>query len=213
MQDIIYYDNGLTAAFNGYTFRKDKKTGYFLSSRRIGQARKRLHVFVWETYKGDVGEGYEIHHIDHNKDNNNIDNLERLTSEEHHKRHADEMTESYREKLRKNLMENAQPKAIKWHKSEKGKDWHKEHYEMMKDKLYQKKEFVCANCGETFFGIDNGNTRFCSNKCKSAFRRKSGVDNIERKCEYCGQPFVTNKYSQAKYCEIRRCKNSRNRDL
>lgn len=42
--------------------------------------------------------------------------------------------------------------------------------------------------------------KFCSNNCKSAYRRKSGVDNEERICKICGEIFITNKYSKAKVC-------------
>lgn len=31
---IEYFDNGDVAVFDGYTFRRDKKTGYFLSAKK-----------------------------------------------------------------------------------------------------------------------------------------------------------------------------------
>lgn len=34
-----------------------------------------VHQLVYETYKGPIPEGYQINHIDDNKDNNNINNL------------------------------------------------------------------------------------------------------------------------------------------
>lgn len=42
---VQYFENGDLAFFNGVYFRRDKKTGYFLSSTK---PRKRLHVYVWE---------------------------------------------------------------------------------------------------------------------------------------------------------------------
>lgn len=206
MPTIIYCDNHDVAVFNGYSFRKDKKTGYYLSSKKINGTRKRLHVYVWEYYNGTIPKGYHIHHINHNKDDNEINNLEALPEETHRKRHIDEMSDEEKQRRRENLFANAQPKAIEWHKSEKGRDWHKEHYEQTKDKLHMKQEFVCEYCGKTFTAIVTGKNRFCSNNCKSAYRRKSGVDNIERECAYCGKKFITNKYSKAKFCEKHRRK-------
>ena len=46
--------------------------------------RKYLHQYVWEKENGAIPEGYEIHHIDRNTTNNNIENLQLVTKEEHH---------------------------------------------------------------------------------------------------------------------------------
>ena len=45
----------------------------------------------WFKHKNNrwIKEGYEIHHIDFNKRNNEIDNLEEITPEEHHKKHLE----------------------------------------------------------------------------------------------------------------------------
>lgn len=46
-----------------------------------------LHRDVWESVNGPVPMGYEIHHIDGDTTNNDIDNLECLTRSEHLARH------------------------------------------------------------------------------------------------------------------------------
>ena len=51
------------------------------------QHRIRLHTYVWEKHNGPVPDGYEIHHIDRNTDNNEIENLVMLTVEEHRDHH------------------------------------------------------------------------------------------------------------------------------
>lgn len=48
---------------------------------------KDLHVAVWEKANGPVPKGYVIHHIDFNKDNNDISNLQCMTNSEHGKLH------------------------------------------------------------------------------------------------------------------------------
>lgn len=204
MQLVSYSDNHETAVFNDYRFKKDKNTGYYLSSKLINGKRKRLHVYMWEYFNGFVEQGYQIHHIDHDKDNNEIENLVALPRKEHQKIHNAEMTAETKRKLRENLNEKALPKAIEWHKSEEGRAWHKENYEKHKDRLHQTEEYICKVCGKSFIAAKNGHPCFCSNNCKSAYRRKSGVDNIEAECKYCKGKFFTNKYSPAKYCEKHR---------
>ena len=40
---------------------------------------KRLHRLIWETFNGDIPNNLTIDHIDNNKQNNNINNLQLLT--------------------------------------------------------------------------------------------------------------------------------------
>ena len=53
-------------------------TGYFqIKLRHNGKRFNRyVHRLVWTTFKGEVPDGYEINHIDHDKSNNSLDNLE-----------------------------------------------------------------------------------------------------------------------------------------
>lgn len=180
--------------FDGKRFTRDEKTGYYLNS----SIRKRMHNYVWEYYNGEIPKGYEVHHIDHDRSNNDISNLELLTVSEHRKRHAEELTNDQREWFRNNLDEKARPKAIEWHKSEEGRRWHKEHYIKYGEAIHVKSEKVCANCGKSFMG--DPKAIYCSNACKSAHRRKKGVDNVEAICVVCGKEFMTNKYRNSETC-------------
>ena len=193
---IQYVDNGDLAIFDGLSFRRDKKTGYYLNAK----THKRLHVYVWEHFNGAIPKGYEIHHKDFDKKNNEIENLQMLTSKEHHEIHGYALTDDQREWRRKNLAENARPKASEWHSSNAGSEWHRHHYEQVKDKLHVKKKFVCEYCGKEFESTQV-KSKFCSNNCKSAARRKSGVDNVVKICERCGNEYTANKYQKTHYCE------------
>lgn len=193
----IQYENGY-AIVDGYKFRKDVKSGYYLSGSINGK-RIRLHRYIWEKENGKIPKGYDIHHIDHNKDNNDISNLELISSSRHKKIHGEEMSEELKNWYRKNLNENARPKAIEWHKSKEAKDFHIRQYKIS---LGAKKpiEMICENCGKKYKAIYNGVNRFCSNNCKSAYRRKSGVDDETRKCVACGKEYSCNKYSKRQKC-------------
>ena len=48
------------------------------------------HQYVWEQHNGVIPKGYHIHHIDENKLNNDIKNLELMTESDHHKYHVPE---------------------------------------------------------------------------------------------------------------------------
>lgn len=188
--------------FNGIKFTRDDKTGYYLNST----IRKRMHRYVWEFYNGPIPTGYCIHHKDKDKGNNRIENLELMMSGEHTSMHGIERDRRCHDIMCKNLEENAVPKAVEWHKSDAGREWHKQHYQETKDKLHAKTEKTCEYCGKMYSASDNTKSRFCSNKCKSAARRASGIDNEERKCVVCGMKFFVNKYSKVSTCS-RSCAN------
>ena len=197
MENIIIYNN--------HKFHREDN-GYYQGY--VDGVKIRLHRYVYICEKGEIPEGYHIHHIDFNKDNNDISNLEALSAYDHLKLHADIKVEENYDEMILNLDINARPKASEWHSSEEGRTWHKEQYEKYKDCLYNVKTYICECCGEEFEAIDNGKNRFCSNKCKSKWRRDSGVDNETRICKHCGNEFVTNKYSKTKYCS-RKCSSSK----
>lgn len=182
--------------FNGLRFTRDDSTGYYLcATKNKDGKRQRMHIYVWEHYNGKVPDGYHVHHMDKDKSNNNINNLELLTEFEHLSLHGRERADLSRE----NILKYGTPKAAEWHGSKEGREWHKKHYEKMKKRLYQKQEYTCQVCGKKFVSTKTG-SKFCSNNCKAAFRRKSGIDNETRKCIFCGKEFTCNKYSKQKYC-------------
>lgn len=181
--------------YRGLKFTRDDKTGYYLNSTH----RKRLHRYVVECEKGEIPKGYHVHHIDGDKSNNDISNLKLMKAEEHVSLHSVE-SEQGQKNVESGLLDSIRPLTKEWHASQEGHEWHKKHYEEMKEKLYQEKEFVCKYCGKTYKAINNGNNSFCSNACRSAWRRASGVDDEERICVICGKKFTVNKYSKAKCC-------------
>ena len=198
---MIKYENGY-AIVDGHKFRKDKKTGYYLSGP-INHKRYRLHRYIYEKYNGSIPKGYDIHHIDHNKDNNEIENLQLLSSTKHKSIHSKEVSEEMRQFYRDNMNNVVRPKAIEWHKSAEGREWHKEQWKktLGKVKHEQKpKKLKCLNCSKEYETTTFGDTKFCSNNCKSAYRRKLGKDNETRKCNKCNKEYIVNKYSFRKYC-------------
>ena len=195
MGEVVYEEGGKFAYFNGLKFTRDDKSGYFLNSTN----RLRLHRYVWEYHNGEIPKGLQIHHVDEDKRNNEIDNLQLTTTSDHLRHHASE-----RVKINPIWADRFQAKGTEsakdWHKSDEGKEWHKRNYEAVKDKLRKEEPVECAECGETFETVKRNGNNFCSNSCKSKWRRESGLDNEVRKCEICAGEFTVNKYSKTKTC-------------
>lgn len=75
--------NGET--YNGFGIWYDRK-GYatiWLNGKSI-----KLHRYIWEKENGPISKGLQIHHIDNNKRNYNLKNLEIINQSDHFKLHA-----------------------------------------------------------------------------------------------------------------------------
>lgn len=193
----ITYKDGY-AYVDGYKFRKDSKTGYYLSSKKIDGRRPRLHVYVWEKHFGKIPKGHQIHHKDENKDNNEIDNLMCMTQKERLRWHGENIPNDRLKKWQKN-MEVQREKTKAWHSSPEGREWHRKHAEKIGLAHIGKTSMVCENCGKEFIsGKKHG--KYCSANCRSKARRKSGIDNENRSCVICGKTYSVNKYSKTKTC-------------
>lgn len=184
------------AEVDGIKFYKSAQ-GYWIG--QVEGKPKRLHIYIWEKHNGPVPAGYHIHHIDGDKDNNEIENLTMLSRFEHQSLHGktktDKQSASFDEKVR--------PLSSLWHKSEEGRSWHRKHYEeTMRDQWEDKIVLKCQVCGKEFETprIMRDKAKFCSNACKAKYRRDSGVDNVTKVCPICGKEFQGNKYASAKFC-------------
>lgn len=179
--------------FAGYKFTRGKDPNSYY---RCSKLKKRMHVFVWEYYNGPVPKGYEIHHIDLDKSNNDISNLQLLTISEHRRLHAQLLTEEQRQWKRNNLNINARPKAVEWHKSEEGRLWHKGLIKMQHETKIRKEELICSYCNKHYIGERYSKTSntFCSTKCRSAWHKQNDVHT--RICKYCGKEFTSTKRRQ-----------------
>lgn len=167
-----------------------------------GQHRKngvgRLHEEIWKDRHGPIPPDHQIHHIDGNALNNDISNLQCLHRDEHRALHAAEQKPMHPRRLA--WLEANRPKATQWHRSAEGRAWHRE----MAREVWKHRtpdERTCEQCGGTYLSrATQGHDRFCSNKCKAAWRRASGVDDEDRSCEACGTVFRVNRYSKQRAC-------------
>jgi len=179
----------------GRKFNLDKKTGYWLST---DYPRIRAHCWVWVNYHGTIPKGYHIHHKDEDKSNNSIENLALLSPSAHVTLHY-KTNPTKGERAAENL-NNIRHLTKEWHASEEGKAWHKFHALKNGFGKREPKNYICAQCSLPFTSKNVENVRFCSNKCKSKWRRTQGLDDIERDCAVCRTKFKVNKYSKIATC-------------
>lgn len=179
--------------FNG------KRYHLYAGERYYSRGTNRLHRVVWEYIHGPIPEGYEVHHIDSNPANNDPANLECIPASVHTEKHHDKASERARSDKQLQLLDRIREKTKEWHGSEAGRLWHKAHaIECWKNVPVREK--ACECCGTTFQYRSAHIPRFCSNNCKSKWRRDAGLDNVTRICPVCGRPFTCNRYAKTRTC-------------
>lgn len=181
--------------FNGKIYYLYPKAKYFTKSN------KRLHRVVWEFYNGKIPKGYHIHHIDNDRTNNSIDNLQMIFGKHHISTHSKLFHSTNPDFARNNLAKH-QDKCRKWHASKEGIEQHRKQAIEQGFGNLTYGERKCEICDSEFTAKTN-HQRFCSNNCKSQFRRLSGIDDESRNCRNCGNEFVVNKYSLKKLCSLK----------
>lgn len=196
-----------TFEFNGKIYRRypqsKRRTDRVYYQRVETGGTKRLHRVIWEHHNGPIPQGWHVHHKDGNPDNNDIANLESMSLREHVAEHP---YDAERLEAQRVHLDNIRHLTREWHASPEGRAKHREigglAYAGFKPEPKQ-----CEQCAEAFLPRKIGNLdRFCSNKCKAAHRRSSGVDNEFRTCPQCDGQFEANRYSKTQTCS-RACSN------
>lgn len=194
--------------FNGILFRRYPDSTWLaqrnyytpgIADRQRGI--QHLHVEVWKSTHGRaVPEGHEIHHADFNPLNNDPSNLVCLTRAEHKEAHREQGRLRGHAPERLAMLDRVRPLAAAWHSSPEGVAWHREHAAKSGFGKVEPRPAVCEQCGADYLNQRAGESRFCSNNCKSAWRRASGVDDVERECAGCRVIFIVNRYVKKTHC-------------
>ena len=177
--------------FNGRTY-------YQYEGRYFTSHIRKMHRDVWIFHNGEIPKGFHIHHIDGNPSNNDISNLQLLEGRIHLKMEGKKRVKENPQWI-KDFQSKGILKAKEWHKSEEGRKWHSE---ASKKQWENPSIFTnqCIECKKLYESVKSKGVKFCSNKCKSSFRRKSGIDNENRICINCNSIFIINKYIKKQNC-------------
>jgi len=157
-----------TQTFNGKEYK------LYTGERYYSRGCKRLHTEVWKFHNGVIPKGYHIHHVDGNKENNDITNLNLVKASLHlrfeGKKRVKENIEWFKDFHSKGI-----ESAKEWHKSEEGKEWHSEHGK----KTWLNREYKtlnCQLCGKEYQTRKATGSKYCHQNCKAKalrLRRKS----------------------------------------
>lgn len=186
--------------YNGKQYHRYPGSKRKSDARYYRRGKNYLHRVVWETHNGPIPRGHQIHHINGDFGDNRIENLQCVAPREHSLIHAPEMADQRRAHL-----DNVRHKAAAWHSTPEGREWHREHGRRVFAEAHKPIIGFCQMCSAEYTTTTlNTHSRFCSNACKSAWRRKAGVDNVHRACLNCHTTFSINRYSKTQYCS-RKC--------
>src|ERR1039457_396109 len=194
--------------FDGRTYTRYPYVGNLSHGRdftsgmdRIDGHKRFLHRDVWEKFNGKIPEGCVVHHRDFNHSNNDIGNLILCRAAQHMSLHAKKFHREHPE-FAMAQMEINQDKCREWHGSEEGRIQHSKQCDVFRDR--RKVTIKCDQCGKDCEYDDlcsrSDRNHFCSNACKSKWRRYSGMDDVEVVCKICGSKFMGNKYAKRKIC-------------
>lgn len=188
--------------YGGRTFSLGTTERYYFTHKQ-GKSIS-LHRYKYEREVGPIPDGWHVHHKDGNCFNNDVENLQAIDPKEHSKLHVTsvEVTTKWQQAGIK--------VAPEWHKSEEGKEWHRNnYYENAKDYLHKKYSRNCSNCDKEIETKRKNGSAFCTNACKSAWRRKNKPDMKIKPCETCGKEYETRKYLPTRFCS-KECKPAPN---
>ena len=161
--------------FDGVTY-KQNKNGHF----------GRIHRAVYHYYFGDIPEGYEIHHIDENKANNDISNLVMLTKLEHRQLHIPKGQSFYKQK-KIFICENC---GKEYEAFDVGNNRFCSAECMYKVAYRERKTIIktCPRCGKQFY-TKKEKQIYCSRSCGGKNPKK--CRRIKKICPICGKEFET----------------------
>ena len=185
--------------FLGVRFYK-KPSGYMVcDAKNSVHGQRYLHRAVWVETNGPIPVGFHIHHADENKRNNDIGNLRILSAAEHMSHHTTERYARDPESVLRGICA-ARAAAPAWHRSDAGRQWHKEHAKRVAVNS-ETEARICTWCKKEYEGTKHRAKRsFCSMSCQGAARVASGVDDENRNCTLCGAEYRCNKYNKKTTC-------------
>lgn len=194
-----------TRTFRGVTFRRYpdapgwSERAYFTPAQHARERGVgRLHEEVWKAAHGPIPPGHDIHHANFDHDDNRLVNLVCLPSGRHQALHVEHRRTNG---LFPTPTPYARAKAAEWHRSPEGLEWHRQHAENIGLGRGEERELACEQCGEAFTtNASHNQARFCSNRCKTAWRVAAGIDDIDYTCGWCDVEFRASRYAKRKYC-------------
>lgn len=182
--------------FDGCAFRRYEGRTYYVGLYK--GVKTSLHRAVWESQNGPVPAGWHVHHIDHNPENNDIQNLIALSQADHLEVHRQEKPQIERKcdfcgsRYTVHIKRDSY-RPPKWcSNSCRDKD--------RRQRGVYSEQRTCVTCGSVFIvPVKSDPGRTCSRECAERLRYRGNRD-----CLNCGESFLARR-EWAKFCSSR-CK-------
>lgn len=148
-------------------FHKDCTTGYWVNNThcmRLHREKLRLYLGLTKEQMKEL----DVHHIDKNKDNNNLSNLQLVKKITHVKTHAEEQ-------VCKKIKKICEQCGCEYESS--SNIAHRQRFCSQKCQMRYRRanglnntEGICLNCGKKFiYDKSNPKTKFCSKSCAGKY--------------------------------------------
>lgn len=127
-----------------------------------------LHRAVWTYYRGEIPEGFNVHHIDGDRTNNKLSNLELIGHADHSRMHAFERHKNGTlrppgQLCRDNAADELRHRPKAWFKKNGKAAW--------KTRVWH--DLICTECGKPYQSPYPNKSKFCHLNCKMmTYRRK-----------------------------------------
>lgn len=155
-----------------------------------------LHRQVYIDNFGPIPKDMQIHHIDHNPANNNVNNLELISRSDHFKEHEEKRLIWCNSQKNKDNLKRGLVHGIAFMKSEAGRELSRKKCISMRDNSMI--NCVCVQCGSNYVGCAIIKTpMYCSKICKEKAARSRKKTIV---CAYCSKNHLTSFYSSTRYC-------------
>lgn len=171
--------------WNGKTYRRYPNAKQSSHRRYFSCSGSFLHRDVWKYHHGEIPKGFHVHHKDGNPANNDISNLECISSSVHYSLHSEERSRRSSTPEHLKLLNDIRPMTVDWHRSEEGRAWHRENAKASLAKARAVKRFsnrpdinkTCEVCSRPFI-TRNVRKILCSVSCQSKKRDAKKKRNL-----------------------------------
>lgn len=196
---VVEVIDGKQQRFDGIIYKKRNHDQHYF--RQAG-----IYRDVWQYYNGEIPDGYVIHHVDENPDNNAIENLQCMTQAEHRRLHNENLTRDFKEFTCVVCGKTFTAMNLGINK------YCSEHCRQRGGYLARKTELrYCEFCGEPFFTAPTWEQQFCSPHCARKANADQSIANLPKNtkqlkpktCPACGEIFQPHHAKQI--CCSRKC--------
>ena len=163
-----------TIEFNGRKYhrypnaKQANHKRYYSSHDKQYATPRLLHRDIWEFHNGPIPDGHHVHHSDGDCNNNEIGNLECLSSAAHQVEHREERSKRARTPEHLEHLASIRVLTKAWHASPEGREWHRQNAIKALENL---PEQPCLICGKMYKPKAH-RPGMCSKECRDERRRR-----------------------------------------